>query len=557
MKKPVLSVVLLAHHPFVGAPCSPRSGRKAKAGFLAEEVSFFEAVSRTYLPLLEIFLKMEQNHVPFRLGMVFSPILCSMLQDEKLLLRYLEYLDKKIEFGRKELERNAQDREIHELARHYYDEDVERRIFFTERCEMDILGEFRQLQKRGRIELLTTAASYAFLPFYASSPEVIRSQLETAIISHRRIFGKFPQGFWLPEFGWYEGLELPLVSYGFAYTLMNTHALALGNPPAKKGTFYPVKSSCGFVFLGRDSRAKEDLISLLESGAEYQENFTDAGFELSIKALRPFLGPDGNRCSTGYRYHAAPAAVAAAAGAGGAAGAGRSSPPGSGKKRALYNPGKAREKAAGQARLFLDKRLSLLEEAGQHMEESPISLCVFDADVFGKNWYEGKNFLEGLFRQAASDQRLDVTMPHEYICRQDQTQFQIMVPEFSSWGNDGYAETWLDASNDWMYRHVFRSIQRMIEMTGRFPNDSGIKERALNQAAREILLSQGSDWPKMLFLGKQPEYAREKIEETLRNFTTIFESLGSNYISTEWLTDLERRHSAFPFINYRVFGRRT
>jgi 1,4-alpha-glucan branching enzyme len=131
-----------------------------------------------------------------------------------------------------------------------------------------------------------------------------------------------------------------------------------------------------------------------------------------------------------------------------------------------------------------------------------------------------------------------------------------MVPEFSSWGNDGYAETWLDASNDWIYRHVFRSIRRMIEMTERFPNDTGLKERALNQAAREILLSLGADWPKMLYLGKQPEYAREKIEETLRNFTTIFESLGSNYISTEWLTDLEKRHSIFPFLNYRVFGRK-
>jgi 1,4-alpha-glucan branching enzyme len=534
MNKPVLSIVLLAHHPFIGAFSGRQSGKGGKAGFLPEEVPFFEALSQTYLPLLETLFRMEQNRISFRLALAFSPILCSMLQDEELLLRYLDYLDKKIEFGRKELERSAQDPEIRRLARYYYEEDVERRIFFTERCEMDILGEFRRFQNKGRIEILSTAASYAFLPFYAALPEVIRSQLEIAVVSHRKIFGKPPQGFWLPEFGWHKNLEAPLVSYGFAYTLTDAHALVLGNPPAQKGTFYPVKASSGFVFLGRDYQAKEDLISLLESGPEYQRNFTDAGFELSLKALRPFLGLGGTRCPTGYRYHNAE----------------------SRKKRVLYDPKKAREKAAEQARLYLDMRLSRLEEAGRYMEESPLSLCVFDAAAFGRNWYEGKNFLEELFRAASASKRIDVALPQEYICRQDQAAFQIMVPEFSSWGNDGYAETWLDASNDWIYRHVFRSIRRMIEMTERFPNDTGLKERALNQAAREILLSLGADWPKMLYLEKQPEYAREKIEEVLRNFTTIFESLGSNYISTEWLTDLEKRHSIFPFLNYRVFGRK-
>jgi 1,4-alpha-glucan branching enzyme len=48
-------------------------------------------------------------------------------------------------------------------------------------------------------------------------------------------------------------------------------------------------------------------------------------------------------------------------------------------------------------------------------------------------------------------------------------------------------------------------------------------------------------------------YARNQVEGALRNFTTIYEALGSSYISTEWLTNLERRHNCFPAINYRVF----
>ena len=130
------------------------------------------------------------------------------------------------------------------------------------------------------------------------------------------------------------------------------------------------------------------------------------------------------------------------------------------------------------------------------------------------------------------------------------------MPEFSSWGFNGYGETWLDASNDWLYRHALRSLERMIELAERFPNETGLKERALNQAAREILLVQNSDWPRMLYKQENAAYARNQLESALRNFTTIYEALGSNYISTEWLTSLERNHNIFPFMNYRVFRRK-
>ncbi|MDR0453006.1 MAG: DUF1957 domain-containing protein, partial [Treponema sp.] len=209
------------------------------------------------------------------------------------------------------------------------------------------------------------------------------------------------------------------------------------------------------------------------------------------------------------------------------------------------------------ARRFLDNRARLLGQAETLMSETPVSLCAFDADSFGRFWYEGPVFLETLFREAAGREGLQFMNPQEYLFKQDIQKMETVMPEFSSWGANGYAEMWLDASNDWMYRHVIRSLDRMVELAERFPNDSGLKERALNQAAREILLVQSSDWPKMLYSQESPDFARNQIEAGLRNFTTIYEALGSNYISTEWLTGLERRHYLFPNINYRVFRRKT
>jgi 1,4-alpha-glucan branching enzyme len=190
------------------------------------------------------------------------------------------------------------------------------------------------------------------------------------------------------------------------------------------------------------------------------------------------------------------------------------------------------------------------------MDEPPLCLCAFDADSFGRCWYEGPLFIETLFREAAGREDLQFKNPAEYLFKQDSVNFQTLSPEFSSQGTNGYAEMWLDGSNDWMYRHAFRALERMIELAERFPDDTGLKERALNQAAREILLMQSSDWPRMLYREKSPQYAHCSIEDSLRNFTTIYEALGSNYISTEWLTRLEKRHNLFQHINYRVFRRK-
>jgi len=157
---------------------------------------------------------------------------------------------------------------------------------------------------------------------------------------------------------------------------------------------------------------------------------------------------------------------------------------------------------------------------------------------------------------ASGYRELKFICPSEYIFNQNISSLQALAPEFSSSGVKGYAETWLDVSNDWIYRHLYRAMERMTELAERFPDDTGLKERALNQAAREVLLAQSCDWPALLHRQDSTEYARNQAENALRNFTTIYEALGSNYISTEWLTTLERKHNIFPQINYRVFNRK-
>ncbi|MDR1956460.1 MAG: DUF1957 domain-containing protein [Treponema sp.] len=525
----VISIVLNAHLPFVRHPELPQA---------FEERWFFEALSETYLPLLEMFDRLDADRIPFRLGLSLSPTLCHMLRDELLLERYLEYITKQIEFGLREMERTRGEGELHHLAKLFYDKAVDRRILFTERYEGNILKICDYYQRKGRLELLTTAATHSFLPFYTAHACALQAQFEVALASYRLHFGKSPQGFWLPEFGWAPELERYLRSYNFAYTLVDTHGLIYGKPSAAKGSFYPIKTPLGVFVLARDYYAYH-AIADKEQGFSYAGVYLDlhedVGYELPSEMVKPFLDSNGSRTQTGYKYLALGCLD---------------------RKKHLYDPVKASEKVKEQVHAFLDARVSRLEAAKNYMEETPISLCAYKADTFGRLWYEGPEFLETLFREGTSREDMQFMTPAEYLYKQDVTQFQTVVPAFSSSGPHGYAEMWLDASNDWIYRHAVRAVERMTELADRFPNESGIKERALNQAAREILLAQTSDWPKRLYKQASVEYARAQLEGALRNFTTIYEALGSNYISTEWLTTLERRHNIFPGMNYRVFRRK-
>ncbi|GHV95396.1 glycoside hydrolase family protein [Spirochaetia bacterium] len=534
----VISLALNAHLPFVrnfhsGDDPFQSGGAGLPAGS-AEEGWFFEALSETYLPLLEVFDRLENDHIPFRLGICLSPLLCQMLGDELLLKKYLAYSYRQIEFGRMEVERTASHPELQKLAKLYYDRAVDQRISFTERYEGNILKAFDHYQRKGKIEILGTSASHAFLPFLCPFPEAIQAQMEAAISYYRQRFAWRPQGFWLPELGWSGDLDPYLRSYNFSYTIVDAHGFIFGKPAPRRGSFYPVKTPEGVFILSRDFYAARDIDRMSGEGV-YRDNNRDVGYELSPEEVGPFLTADGERRQTGFKYWRAAARH---------------------EQNAVYDPSAASDKALEHARAFLETRFARFTEAAKHMKETPLSLCACNADSFGRFWHEGPQFIEALFRLGAEYREIQFMTPAEYLFKQNISAFEISMPEFSSWGFNGYAETWLDASNDWMYRHLVRSINRMVELAERFPNDSGLKERTLNQAAREILLAQTSDWSKLLYKQDSTEYARNQIESALRNFTTIYEALGSNYISTEWLTNLERRHNVFPNINYRVFRRK-
>ncbi len=73
--------------------------------------------------------------------------------------------------------------------------------------------------------------------------------------------------------------------------------------------------------------------------------------------------------------------------------------------------------------------------------------------------------------------------------------------------------------------------------------------RALKQAGRELLLAQSSDWPFILRTGTSPDYARQRVQDHLVRFDTLYRQLKQQRVDEKWLRDVEQRDNLFPEIN--------
>jgi len=522
-----LALVLNAHLPFVRQPDYPR---------YLEERWLFESLSETYLPMLRLFARLEAERIPWKLTMALSPTLSAMMGDRLLGQRYTSWLTMQLELAEKELLRSYADPAQNRLALMYRDLYTQNLEDFTVLHGSNILNALDFWYKKGRLELMTSAGTHAFLPIYRSYPEAVSAQVESAVVSFRATFGRSPSGFWLPQLGWYPGLEDILSAYGIQYTVVGTRGTLLGTPTPRHGSYAPVSCPNGFTCFVRDLSATEDVWSERQgypSDPVYRDFYRDIGYDLSLDYIGPYVDQNQIRTFTGFKYWAVT---------------------GRGPEKILYDPQAASAKLVEHAENFLYSRTRQARKAHDYMDRPPLMVAPYDAELFGHWWFEGVNWLEALFRKAQGTGELKLVSLADYL--RDNPDSQESVPEFSSWGEGGYAAPWIEKSNDWVYRHTFKMVERMTELAERFPDESGLRERVLNQAAREVLLAQASDWPFLMKAGKSGSFARKQVEDSVTNFMRIYEMLCANTVGTEWLTRLEKRNNIFPGINYRIFRRK-
>ncbi|MBN1419096.1 MAG: DUF1957 domain-containing protein [Planctomycetes bacterium] len=523
-----LCLVLHAHLPYVRHP---------EFDEFLEEDWLFEAITETYIPLIHVYEKLHADGVPFRMTMTLSPTLLAMLADPLLQSRYIRHIEKLILLAEREIERTRWQPIFHRLALMYHWRFTRSRNTFVDRYGRNLVAAFRRFEELGHLEIITCGATHGFLPLMAPTQNAIRGQIRIAAREHARHIGRGPRGIWLPECGYDEGIDRFLRDEGIRYFFVDTHGILHATPRPRYGVYAPIICpGTDVAAFGRDVESSKQVWSAEEGYPGdfwYRDFYRDVGFDLDFEYIRPFIHHLGIRKHTGIKYYRI---------------TGRTD------HKEPYDPEVALERAADHAGNFMFNRQKQVEYLEGLMGRAPLIIAPYDAELFGHWWFEGPDFLEFLFRKLAFDQKEIVPItPSEYLDRFPT--HQVAQPSASSWGYKGYAEVWLNGSNDWVYPHLYHAANRMVELARAHGNGaSELTRRALNQAARELLLAQASDWAFIMKTGTVVEYAVRRTKSHVHRFQKLADAIRDNRIDPGYLADLESKDNIFPDIDYRVYA---
>ncbi|TYO93888.1 1,4-alpha-glucan branching protein domain-containing protein [Desulfallas thermosapovorans] len=526
MNKGYLALVLHGHLPYVRHPEVPE---------MLEERWLFEALTECYLPLLNVFDSLQRDGVNFRLTLSLSPTLITMLDDELLQERYLKHLHKSIKLAELEQKRLQNDPHYRHLAGFYLETLVKIKEQY-EQYSYNLIKPLKQLQEEGFLEIITTCATHGFLPLMASRSSW-QAQIQTALQLYTRYFDQPPAGIWLPECAYTPGLDEVLKEYRISYFFVDTHGITHSRPAPLYGTYAPVCTRAGVAAFGRDpdsSRQVWDRHSGYPGDPWYREFYRDIGYDLDLSYIGPFLPGNNIRVDTGFKYHRIT---------------------GNGQHKEPYLPAMARERAARHAEDFLHQRCRQIEQAACHMDRHPLVVAPYDAELFGHWWYEGPAWLNFLCREIAACDILHMVTPAEYLLEYPDNQ-AVDIP-MCSWGAGGYNEFWLNPSNDWLYKHLHRAEDKMTELADSHPKAKDLTARCLNQAARELLLAQSSDWPFIIHSNTAVEYAVRRFKNHIGRFNILAQMLESSNIDPEILEAIETRSKFLPDIDYHIYRSHT
>ena len=428
-----LALVLHSHMPYVEGFDTWPFG----------EEWLWEAVACVYLPLLEIL-----DGAPVTIGL--TPVLCDQLEAMRGDAgdRYLHFLrELRVPLHATEaaaMERDDEPQLAAELRRAAA--DYARPADAFERRNRDLLGAFRALRA---VELWTSAASHAILPLLATDAG-LRLQLATGLASHRRRFGAWGGGFWLPECAYAPGLDRELADAGVATFCVDQTAV---HARGAREHLEPVRTAAGPVAVPVDWEAVE-LVWHPGEGYPVQAAYRDYH-----RRTRYDLRPWDNG---GRPYHRA-AAVAL---------------------------------ARGHARHFV-------AHARQRLRDGGLLCCALDTELLGHWWYEGPVWL-GEVLVEADLQGLRLVTVSEGLRSVEPVERSLAA---STWGTGKDLATW-DGPQAAELAFGARGAELRTVAAAATRSDP---RPALERAARELLALQASDWAFMVTRAAAGDYPLRRV----------------------------------------------
>jgi len=560
MKKGAFTFVLHSHLPYC------RMAGRWPHG----EEWLHEAASETYLPLLNALYDLKEGGYPFKLTIGLTPVLAEQLADPLVLDHFQLYLEQNIEAAQDDIERfqKADESHLEYLATFFRDWYSNILATFRDRFGRDIVGAFKKLQDEGYLEIITSAATHGYLPLL-SRDSSIYGQLKAGVESYRRLFGRMPRALWLPECAYrpafyakadeeryYKpGIEEFLAEMNLGCFFSETHTIEGGLPvgkaagdaigygdvpkriavplpdyvePTEKTTYqtYYVAGGRGegvyspVAVMGRNNRTGMQVWSA-DWGYPGDYDYLEFHKKDGVSGLR-YWRVTGARVDLGQKDY--------------------------------YHPDWAQYKVGEHSRHFAWLVDDLLSQYHEESGGFGIIASNYDTELFGHWWFEGIEWMREVLRILSQSETVELTTASDFVVEHPPEDV-LALPE-GSWGMGGGHWTWDNHETRWMWEPIHQAERRMEKLVAQHPAAQGDLAAVLNQAARELLLMQSSDWPFLVTTGQAREYAIVRFNEHLERFNRLAELAEVGQTDPVLVAEFYERDKLFPNIDYHWFADR-
>jgi 1,4-alpha-glucan branching enzyme len=214
-----------------------------------------------------------------------------------------------------------------------------------------------------------------------------------------------------------------------------------------------------------------------------------------------------------------------------------------------YHPEWAAAKVEQHAGHFVDLVHDLLREFHRSTGQVGLIASNYDAELLGHWWFEGVDWIRAVLRRLAQSQEVWLTTAREFLEAYPPTEV-LVLPE-SSWGLGGGHWTWDNPETHWMWEPIHAAEARMERLAARYPEADAETARVLNQAARELLLLQASDWPFLVTTGQARAYAIERFTTHLERFEALCRSVEAGRPDGDLAEAYWELDKVFPDLDYR------
>jgi 1,4-alpha-glucan branching enzyme len=555
------SFIFHSHLPYV---------RKAGVWPFGEEW-IHEALSETYIPLLDVFYNLIEEGAKPKATIGITPILAEQLNDPYLSERFQKYMEIRIEKCEKDIERNSSNPKLRDLAIFYKDFFSNILSSYRERYKFNVIKAFKKLQDEGFIEIITSAATHGYLPLLGRD-SAVNAQINVGIGSYKHLFGREPRGIWLPEcayrhgYNWISpvegkysqkgfrpGIEKFLIDNKIKYFIVDTHTIEGGKTMGVYALRFPVLQKLYKQSVREYKEIEVDVPKTTFSPylLKHNEDFIAIIGRNEKVGLQVWSGEWGYPGDGWYREFHKKDSIS---------GLQYWRITGSdvdlGSKE-LYNPEMAFNRVCENSDHFANLVYSILSDYHIQTGKNGIVAAPYDTELFGHWWFEGPAWIKRVLKIMANMNELNLTTISDYL-EEFNPEITIRIPE-SSWGEGGHHWVWLNQDTYWMWPHIYKSEKKMEDLAKKYrKTDDNFIKRVLNQAARELLLLESSDWPFLITTWQARDYASNRFTEHLDSFKNLVDAIEHGRKDEKfrrYLLTIEEKDKIFPEIDFTIYAK--